>query len=292
MDKGLVKYEDNHTLFFTFPKIPQNITTPKDRAKYLVSNFWNNYNFADSSLVGNPSITEQGFTQFLGLLPLVSDSVANNALSSMILKARTDSYAYSSFMALSEIYLFDPKSPFKNDEEYLIILKDALSNKSLSQDEKIRPQRQYNMIMKNKVGEKATDFHFVNAENKESNLYSIKAPTLILFFNDPKCDECNTIKSHLCQSEIINDLMDKGKLKIFAMFPDNDIANWSKTEYPLFWINGYDANLEIEDKDLYDLHMPALYLLDVNKTILLKNTKIEDIEMVLFDRFITKNKSK
>jgi len=45
------------------------------------------------------------------------------------------------------------------------------------------------------------------------------------------------------------------------------------------WTNGYDKELVIKNKNLYDLRaIPTLYLLDKNKTVLLKDATLQKVE--------------
>mgnify|MGYP002527024690 FL=1 len=48
------------------------------------------------------------------------------------------------------------------------------------------------------------------------------------------------------------------------------------------WINGYDKKQTIEQNNLYDLKaIPTLYLLDKDKTVLLKDVTTKEIEEYL-----------
>lgn len=51
------------------------------------------------------------------------------------------------------------------------------------------------------------------------------------------------------------------------------------------WTNGYDKELVIKNKNLYDLRaIPTLYLLDKNKTVLLKDATLQKVEQYLAER--------
>ena len=64
-----------------------------------------------------------------------------------------------------------------------------------------------------------------------------------------------------------------------------DLAEWReyRGHIPPSWINGYDAGCVVREKSLYDLHaIPALYLLDRDKRVLVKDsTDVPYIEEVI-----------
>ena len=73
-------------------------------------------------------------------------------------------------------------------------------------------------------------------------------------------------------------------IKIVAVCVEGDKAAWEKfrADSPKEWLHVFDASGKIKSENLYDLRtLPRLYLLDEQKTVLLKNTKADDIEQYL-----------
>ena len=91
--------------------------------------------------------------------------------------------------------------------------------------------------------------------------------------------------AQLVGSKVISEAQREGRLKIVAIYPDEDLAAWRKhrKEVPAEWINGYDAGLAMRREELYDLRaIPSLYLLDEQKRVLLKDcTAVGQIEVYL-----------
>ena len=96
---------------------------------------------------------------------------------------------------------------------------------------------------------------------------------------------CREISEQMKQSQIISNLLRNGKLKIVAIYPDENLEEWNKhySEIPSTWINGYDRGCHIERENLYNVNaIPALYLLDKDKIVLVKDsTNVGEIEQVL-----------
>ncbi|KAA5118039.1 DUF5106 domain-containing protein, partial [Bacteroides fragilis] len=58
-----------------------------------------------------------------------------------------------------------------------------------------------------------------------------------------------------------------------------------RNDFAKEWTNGYDKELVIKNKNLYDLRaIPTLYLLDKNKTVLLKDATLQKVEQYLAER--------
>ena len=53
---------------FPFPEIPAMLTQPEERKAYLLEHYWDRFSFADTALVNNREVTEQGFVNQISLL--------------------------------------------------------------------------------------------------------------------------------------------------------------------------------------------------------------------------------
>lgn len=252
---------------FTPPSIPHIITDPKEQAAYLADHFWDAFDFADTALVANNEITEQAFVNYLTVLPYAPLDKAESSLTALINSAAVDSTALARFTEMAEHYLYDPNSPYRNEELYIPVLRAVIANKQIDDLRKIRPRYQLDMALKNRPGAIATDFAITQQNGRTIKLLAISADYTILFFNSPDCHDCARVKQMLGK---ISD----SRVRIVAVYPDEDVELWRNTSYPASWING--RNSSIQERQLYDLRaMPTLYLLDKNKRILLKDAPIE-----------------
>lgn len=71
---------------------------------------------------------------------------------------------------------------------------------------------------------------------------------------------------------------------LIEIYPDEELDEWKKhlSEFPNEWINGYDKKFTIKEEQVYDLKaIPTLYLLDKDKTVLLKDATAPAIEAYL-----------
>ena len=259
---------------FTVPSIPPMLTNNADRADFLAKNYWNNFDFSDTLLIGNQQITEQAFVNYLDIWPHVSEGALRLSISRTLEKAQVEPKMFIHFTDLFEKYLYDPNSAMRNEEYYAMVLDYIITSPSIDELYKIQPKFYLELINKNRLGTIATDFVYTMANGKQGSMHKIKSEYLIIFFNNPGCSACIEYEQGLEYSPVVTKMLETGKLKILAMYVDEDIYEWDKNRpnIPASWINGYDAFTTIRKNNSYDLRaIPNLYLLDKEKRVIMKD---------------------
>ena len=279
--------ESKPTTELSFP----NITAPEmlpvaDRAKYLAEHFWDRFDFRDTTFCNQPDITEQAYANYLDILRYVEPTVAAQSVGALMKSAEVDSTMFDYFVSLTDKYLYDPNSPFRNDELLIPALEAMVASPMLDEAEKIRPQSQLDMAQKNRIGQKANDFRYTLHDGSAGRMYSIEAEYLIIFINNPDCPACKAIREQICASPMLSEMIERGVMKVLAIYPDEDITAWLNYRHniPASWINSYDKQLRLRDEELYDLKaIPSLYLLDSEKRVMLKDCNyVPQIEEAIF----------
>lgn len=269
---------------FVFPAIPATLKSPELRADYLARHYWERTDFADTNYIHHPEVMEQAWVNFIDILRLVPASTGDAALTTLFTQAEKEKKCYLYLASLADKYLYDPNSPMRNEEMYISVLDAILKSSVMDDAEKIRPQARRELAQKNRVGTKATNFTYTLANGKEGNLYDIKAAYTLLFINNPGCQACSETIEALKHSPSICRAVAQKQLQILSIYPDTDLAEWQRhlADFPAAWTNGYDKKQEIERNSLYDLKaIPTLYLLDKDKTVLLKDATAQNIEEYL-----------
>ena len=268
-----------------------NITVPEmlpagDRAKYLAEHFWDRFDFQDTTFCNQPDITEQAYANYLDILRYVEPTVAAQSVGALMKSAEVDSTMFDYFVSLTDKYLYDPNSPFRNDELLIPALEAMVASPMLDEAEKIRPQSQLDMAQKNRIGQKANDFRYTLHDGSAGRMYSIEAEYLIIFINNPDCPACKAIREQICASPMLSEMIERGVMKVLAIYPDEDITAWLNYRHniPASWINSYDKQLRLRDEELYDLKaIPSLYLLDSEKRVMLKDCNyVPQIEEAIY----------
>ena len=123
---------------FVFPEIPDLMTEPDQRLAYLVRHFWDEFDFADSTSLTNPDVGEQGFANFIALLPQALPGDAGAALDSLVKRAAPHPAALTFLLTNAEKYLYDPNSPYVNEELYATLVRPLLALPSVGYADKSR----------------------------------------------------------------------------------------------------------------------------------------------------------
>ncbi len=269
---------------FRLPAIPAGLMSPEQRADYLALHYWDGYDFADTSSIASVEKNEQILSDYIAILPYVSDQMAQASLFELLSRAEKNKSIFLFFAELLEKYLYDPNSPFRNEEYYLYVLRFINVSPALGELQKIRFAHQLKSAAKNRKGTKAANFSYTLADGRQQRMYDIPSDYLLIYFNNPGCQACQELQAELEASPVVSVAVRGGLLKILAVYPDEDLKEWQahQSRIPAAWLNAYDAGQAIKRKGLYDLRaIPSLYLLDNSKTVLIKDGTVEQVERML-----------
>lgn len=230
---------------FPYPDIPNELEEPEARMMYLLGHFWQDYVFADSTAM-NHEVGEQGMVDFLNFMQHADSVSAMQGAKVLADSLGVHPSAVPFFEGLMARYLDDSESPLYSDVVYVQLLR-ALPE---------TPQRVWllEQLAKNRVGDRAADVPVRTADGKEMRLWKIKSEQTLLIFFDPDCRRCQRLDAQLKQEPLI---VQNPRLKVVR----KDIND----------LNG----------EYYVPHTPALYLLDKEKRVVLKEPNWESLLEVL-----------
>jgi Uncharacterized protein SCO1/SenC/PrrC, involved in biogenesis of respiratory and photosynthetic systems len=279
-----------------FPQveIPSMYTEPTERTSYALNHFWDH--FTDTSRVyACDSLTVNGvamealdsqmglFTTLLQQMPLEE---AGKAVVRLYDRAESferkypESNVFEQLSRLTNHYLYDPNSPVRNEDLYWYYV-DRLGKSDLI-DSGYRMGYEWDArnCRKNRVGTPAADFSFTDTNGRIRTLYGVKAEYTVLIFGNPGCNACQEIMAAMSSSPDISALIDAGRLKVVDVYIDQEVDDWKAhiDEYPKNWINGYDHGYTIRTDLVYNVRgIPSVYLLDKDKTVLMKDAPQEQV---------------
>ena len=252
-----------------------------EATNYMARNFWKNYTSNTDSIS-----LEDASLVFVRLLLSAEEKYLNKALENAFTVAdsvavRGDKRLVLKLISDAEKFFYHPNSPYLNEEVYLEYLKNYLNAKGVSDLDKMAYHYQYNLCSLNRVGTVASDFEYKALEKSGeytiARMHSIKGDYTLLFFNNPDCPACEEIKNKLKES-VIMPLVKKGKVKVLAMYIDQELDVWQnrRDTYPKEWIYAHDPHQILNENELYGLRaIPSLYLLDKEKRVILKDAPVE-----------------
>ena len=232
---------------------------------------WEGFAFSNQQAVESRE-AEERFARFLLSLEQQTPTQQAEQIGALLAKAEQNN-ATARFLMLADKYLYDPNSPYRNDERYLLFLQYAATHQLADYTTNPRYQKHYTMVQKNRVGHKATDFPYTTQAGEKGRLYQLQSRYILLFFHDPACDECQYVKQQLENQH--THFAQKG-VQVVAVYIDDEVEAWQKAQYHATWLSVYAP--EIDRQDLYDIKaLPTLYLLDTQKRVVLKDAQIDKV---------------
>lgn len=254
---------------FSYPLPPDTILDRQGRINYMAEHFWNEQTIADTVCFQTPKL----LLDYIYLLNQ-SDKGDKYVRDFVSLSCRQEK-SFGLILYWLDNILYDSSSLHYDETLYMKFL-DAIIESKADSVMKLIPLQRKEIISKNQVGYPANNFSFVDKAGVKSDLYRIDAPLLLLIFNNPDCSLCHHTAENITQNDVLQTMLNEGKLKILAITPDAEYSDWKEHIYPSNWQVGYDKERAIYDQRLYDIQrLPCLYLLDKDKRVLLKEGDYE-----------------
>lgn len=267
---------------FTLPAIPDTLQTVESRSSYLVAHYWDRFSFADSlQFMNQPEMVEQAVVDYVDLFRLVPAAEAENSLSVLMDQASVTLNGFLFFYNTLEKYLYDATSPMRNEALFIPVLQKMMASNKLSDDDKLRPAMLLKSVSKNKVGSMAADFSYTKPDGSQHRLSELQTPLILLLFFDPECDDCHQVIMRLEKTDVLNQLTADRQLTVLAVYPGENKRLWQTMAQHMLptWEIGMDESQTIYNKELYDiLGFPSMYLLDQQKTVILKDASLTALE--------------
>lgn len=280
---------------FPYPAIPKEIKDADKRLSFLIEHYWDRFDFADTSLLKR-NIAEQGLANFLDILKGADSTTANDGVKIFVNRfvcsdtASTDVQLVKEyFVGKLEQYLYDYRSPMRNDALYISFLR-AISGSPLTG---VFEREHYRYIIsnlqKNLVGETATDFAFADRSGRIRRLSSFKGKDIVLFFYDPDCHSCHSeIEQMITGKSLLN-----SNIVVLAIYPGAETDRWERGGIfsgkniqkslnskgdGIEFVDGCSIGGEILTKDIYFIReLPSVYIIDKDGRVVLKECSAADV---------------
>lgn len=293
---------------FPYVEIPTYIQNRDEAIRFLARNFWKPYFKAaakENSLYNLDSTKfEEAYARYASAINLIEgsrkgkDAASAQKIFSTVAASQKNLFkmADSLYLAghkrllgrlleISERYLYNPNSPYLNEETYIPALEAIMELKSMDNTAKMAYKWQLELASMNRIGTKAADFEFLQKKGntfKKGTLHNIDAQYLLLYFNNPDCNSCRGQQSILLSDPAFVNIFESGKIKVLSMYIDEQADLWEKhyNEAPRSsnWIYARDQKLILRDNGLYGIRaIPSMYLLDREKNVILKDATAEKV---------------
>ncbi|MBQ7194950.1 MAG: DUF5106 domain-containing protein [Bacteroidales bacterium] len=183
---------------------------------------------------------------------------------------------------ICEIF-YDANSPYRNEDLYATFAAPLAESRFTPDNMRTAYRYDVKMCSLNRVGTPATDFRYIDRYGRKHRLYDLRTDYTMVIFLNPGCAACEEIVEALAEPVVVN-LIKDGSLTLLGMYIDEDIAAWldKSDRLPELWKDGYDPDLIIRTDRIYNVRaIPSIYLLDREKTVILKDAPIQQVSTVL-----------
>lgn len=242
----------------------------------LAEHDWDSFNWNDARWITEESALEEAFMFWADLLGRIPEAAR---LSGTLLH-KVDSHLRLLLLDAAGYFWQHPGSMFRNEELLIPMLEAAIAAPGIGDIRKARLRARLASALRNRPGTRAADFTYTTGDGTRGTLQSFKAEYTLVMFYTPGCPECGRIEESIQRSEVFAPLIASGRLKMLAIYPGKDIEAWREhlPQMPAGWTAGH-APMEKDGTAAYDLPgIPALYLLDRDKTVLVRNRPVDVIE--------------
>ena len=262
------------------PQPPVMLESDSARLDFLATHYWDNFDYADEAWIADTATLEGTFTPWAQLLAQLPEPQAAALTGELISRGNDHPQMQLRLLDVAEYFWHHPNSPFRSEELFIPVLEAIVAAPGIDTLYKLRPRAQLASALKNRPGMRAAEFSYTLGSGATGRLSDIRADYALLMFYNPGCHDCARVEEYIVRSEVFAPLTAAGRLKVLAVYPDEDVAAWKEhlPQMPRGWTVGH-APMERGGVALYDLPgIPALYLMDKNKTVILKDRPVEMIE--------------
>lgn len=264
---------------FPYPHIPDMLKEPCQRLNYLLENFWEQFNWADTTKT-NQDVEEQGFSDYIYFLGQADSLTLDKSVCSFMKQAYQSPWQQGHVENLINHYFYNPNSPLRNDHVYIVFLRNMLPYYQEDAAKNERTRYRLRMTDKNMPDRQANDFFYQTRDGKIHSLYKTEAEYTLLFFNDPDCHRCQKALQAMEKDPIFT----QPRLKVIYIYADADTDSWNNHAHPLpsNWTDAHSPQGDIMTKELYFIPAtPSFYLLDKDKKVILKDATLSQLTEML-----------
>lgn len=261
---------------FPYPTVPDNIESFTERSNYFMEHFWDRANLKQS--FSTKQKLQSAFLDFVGFMPYADSETVHSTIDKLITNVeKTGANNLLTLAEMAEAALYSDTAAIVCDECYLPFAKAVVGNRKISKAQKSRFEYQAKALESSMVGQTAPDFTYTMADGTTGRLSDVKPGAyVLLFINDPDCDECQLARVRLSADLNLNEMANAGLIKVMSIYPGEPDDEWREkvAGYNKNWIVGACPDID----EILDMrNPPVLYYLNGKHEILSKTLAVDNL---------------
>jgi hypothetical protein len=256
-------------LLVQVPVAPEYMVSLTERCNYIVDKYWERCDY--KSAFSAKDRMDRTFEMFTEFLPYAQADTVHMAIDRLI--AGVEKSGGQNLLELGRIaekHLYSDESDLKSEEAYFPFVQAIAKSKKVKGAEKARFEAQYKQLANSRLGVANPTVELTRADGTKMSLKDIKAPQILLFFNDPDCMDCRMAKARLSADFDINALIKNGTMAVLAIYPGDNSDEWKEYQktLPEEWISGYWPDADT----MFTMEFtPEIYYIDSTRVIRAKD---------------------
>lgn len=263
--------------YFPYPQPPDTMTVVQDRFDYFVTHFWDHCELKKA--FSNQAKMQAAMADYIQTLGLATDSVALRSVDAFMHRLDKQPKDQAFIVNEAENQLYGDSAQFYSDVLYMAFARPFVANKKADKTAKLRPAMLVRIMEATQPGQQPPALDYVTAAGEKGSTADDRGQLVILFFNDPDCDDCRLAKVRLDADMNASRLIKEGALKVVSVYPGEADDEWRAKvkDYPSTWRVVAAPTAD----EVYDLRMtPAFYVVHRGK-ILAKGLGINQVLTLL-----------
>ncbi|MDE7402327.1 MAG: DUF5106 domain-containing protein [Muribaculaceae bacterium] len=256
---------------FEYPTAPENIENLQERSDWLMSHFWDKFDFKSKSAVDQNALND-AFGVYASAMQFASQSAVDKSVDALLKNIKKNPVLLMQMTKAAEESLYGPRAYLWSDDIFLKFLDALTASKQVKKERKLRAERISTQLRNTAKGAVPPAFDYKDRDGRTAR-YVPNGVITVIEFGDPGCNDCALAKIKLSTNVKFSSLVDKGKINVLFINPEPE-EGWEAQ------VSGYPANWHVgasEDvADIYDLRTtPAIYVIDRLGHVAAKNIGVE-----------------
>lgn len=256
---------------FVYPTPPDTMNLLQSRCDFIISRFWDRCNFETAMIHADKFNT--AFGDWISIMPMASADSVHASITRLMNRFPKNPEVALRLATMAEEWVYSDTSQIYSEDIFLPFAQAARDHKKINKADKARFARHAKIIESSRLGATVPAVPIVYADGTSGNLDQVTKGSVLLFFNDPDCSECNLARVRLDIDFNTNALIDRGELSVVSIYPDEPDAKWKEAakDFNPKWII---CAMPLAD-EFFDMQgTPKFIFLDSHHKVLAKDMDI------------------